>query len=137
MFISPKTNKICSTIILQVRVVVEWPLTIISNLELPVEDAMLEPVCNRTWLPCPPWRPWLKLGQPAALWIRGNLSTYSLLVTDSINWERWHRHCSSHQSQFRSSWFWGITNRVRPRFFAQVGHQTTNASIGNKDFFTK
>ena len=28
-------------------------------------------------------------------------------------------------------------NRDRPRFFDQVGHQTTNASIGNKHFFTK
>ena len=27
--------------------------------------------------------------------------------------------------------------RVRPRFFDQVGHQTTNASFGNKYFFTK
>ena len=27
--------------------------------------------------------------------------------------------------------------RVRPRFFDQVEHQTTNASIGNKYFFTK
>ena len=27
--------------------------------------------------------------------------------------------------------------RVRPRFFDQVGYQTTNASIGNKYFFTK
>ena len=27
--------------------------------------------------------------------------------------------------------------RVRPRFFDQVGHQTTNASVGNKYFFTK
>ena len=27
--------------------------------------------------------------------------------------------------------------RVRPRFFDQVGHQTTKASIGNKYFFTK
>ena len=27
--------------------------------------------------------------------------------------------------------------RVRPRFFDQVGHQTTNASIGNRHFFTK
>ena len=27
--------------------------------------------------------------------------------------------------------------RVRPRFFDQVGHQTTNASIGNKYFFNK
>ena len=26
--------------------------------------------------------------------------------------------------------------RVRPRFFDQVGHQTTNASMGNKHFFT-
>ena len=30
-----------------------------------------------------------------------------------------------------------INIRDRPRFFDQVGHQTTNASIGNKDFFTK
>ena len=29
------------------------------------------------------------------------------------------------------------TSRVRPRFFDQVGDQTTNASIGNKYFFTK
>ena len=27
--------------------------------------------------------------------------------------------------------------RDRPRFFDQVGHQTTNASIGNKYFFIK
>ena len=27
--------------------------------------------------------------------------------------------------------------RDRPRFFDQVGHQTTNASNGNKYFFTK
>ena len=27
--------------------------------------------------------------------------------------------------------------RDRPRFFDQLGHQTTNASIGNKYFFTK
>ena len=27
--------------------------------------------------------------------------------------------------------------RDRPRFFDQVGHQTTNASIGNKHFFTR
>ena len=26
----------------------------------------------------------------------------------------------------------GLPNRVRPRFFDQVGHQNTNASIGNK-----
>ena len=39
-----------------------------------------------------------------------------------------------------SSWEKKITDvvaRVRPRFFDQVGHQTTNASIGNKYFFTK
>ena len=30
-----------------------------------------------------------------------------------------------------------MKNRVRPRFYDQVGHQTTNASIGNKYFFTK
>ena len=27
--------------------------------------------------------------------------------------------------------------RDRPRFFDQIGHQTTNASIGNEYFFTK
>jgi hypothetical protein len=31
----------------------------------------------------------------------------------------------------------GMYNRVRPRFFDQVGHQTTNVSIGSKYFFTK
>ena len=31
----------------------------------------------------------------------------------------------------------GMCNRDRPRFFDQVGHQTTNASIENKHFFTK
>ena len=30
-----------------------------------------------------------------------------------------------------------VPNRDRPRFFDQVGHQTTNASIGNRHFFTK
>ena len=35
------------------------------------------------------------------------------------------------------SHFTRITNRVPPRFFDQVGHQTTNASIGNKYIFTK
>ena len=30
-----------------------------------------------------------------------------------------------------------ILSRDRPRFFDQVGHQTTNASIENKHFFTK
>ena len=30
-----------------------------------------------------------------------------------------------------------ICNRDRPRFFDQDGHQTTNAFIGNKHFFTK
>ena len=30
-----------------------------------------------------------------------------------------------------------LCNRDRPRFFDQVGHQTTNTSIGNKSFFTK
>ena len=36
--------------------------------------------------------------------------------------------------------FFDISNskiRVRPRFFDQVGHQTTNASNENKFFFTK
>ena len=28
-------------------------------------------------------------------------------------------------------------NRVRPRFFDQVGHETMHASRGNKHFFTK
>ena len=27
--------------------------------------------------------------------------------------------------------------RDHPRFFDQAGHQTTNSSIGNKNFFTK
>ena len=30
-----------------------------------------------------------------------------------------------------------LLSRDRPRFFDQVGHQTTTASIGNKYFFTK
>ena len=30
-----------------------------------------------------------------------------------------------------------MRTRYRPRFFVQVGHQTTNASIGNKYFSTK
>ena len=30
-----------------------------------------------------------------------------------------------------------IINRYRPRFFDQVGHQTTSAYIENKHFFTK
>ena len=30
-----------------------------------------------------------------------------------------------------------MCSRDRPRFFDQVGHQTTNASIGNMHFFTK
>ena len=30
-----------------------------------------------------------------------------------------------------------LPGKDRPRFFDQVGHQTTNASIGNKHFFTK
>ena len=31
----------------------------------------------------------------------------------------------------------GLPNRVRPRFFYQVGHETMYASRGNKHFFTK
>ena len=31
----------------------------------------------------------------------------------------------------------GKNNRDPSRFFDQVGHQTTNASIGTKHFFTK
>ena len=31
----------------------------------------------------------------------------------------------------------GLQSRDRPRFFDQVGHQTTNASVENKHFFTK
>ena len=34
------------------------------------------------------------------------------------------------------SFFDLVSVRDRPRFFDQVGHQTTNASIGNKHFFT-
>ena len=30
-----------------------------------------------------------------------------------------------------------IESRVRPRFFDQVGHETMNASSGNKHFLTK
>ena len=30
-----------------------------------------------------------------------------------------------------------VHSRFRPRFFDQVGHQTTNASIGNEYFITK
>ena len=30
-----------------------------------------------------------------------------------------------------------MPSRDRPRFLNQVGHQTTNASMGNKHFFTK
>ena len=30
-----------------------------------------------------------------------------------------------------------VSNRYLPRFFGQVGHQTTYAYIGNKHFFTK
>ena len=30
-----------------------------------------------------------------------------------------------------------ILSRDRPRFFDQLGHQSTNASVGNKHFFTK
>ena len=32
---------------------------------------------------------------------------------------------------------WEPFYRYRPRFFDQVGHQTTYASMGNKQFFTK
>ena len=32
---------------------------------------------------------------------------------------------------------WHTTIRYRPRFFDQVGHQTTYASIGNKHFINK
>ena len=34
-------------------------------------------------------------------------------------------------------YLWSLGNRDRPRLFDQVGHQTTNASIENKHFFTK
>ena len=40
------------------------------------------------------------------------------------------------QSQM-SLFFLHIFIRVRPRFFDQVGHQTTNASIRNKYFFIR
>ena len=32
---------------------------------------------------------------------------------------------------------WAISNRYRPRFFDQVGHETMYASSRNKHFFTK
>ena len=35
------------------------------------------------------------------------------------------------------SWVSWFSTRDPPRFFDQVGHQTTNASIGNKHFFSK
>ena len=38
------------------------------------------------------------------------------------------------KTQFKGG---GIQSRYRPRFFDQVGDQTTNASIGNKYFFKK
>ena len=37
----------------------------------------------------------------------------------------------------RSLMVYGLQDRDLPRFFDQVGHQTTNASIGNMHFFTK
>ena len=47
----------------------------------------------------------------------------------------------SSESNFASSEVAGCTwdrlNRVRPRFFNQVGHETMDASSGNKHFFTK
>ena len=42
-----------------------------------------------------------------------------------------------YETQQSSAGAKGMYIRVRPRFFDQVGHQTTNASIGNKYFFTK
>ena len=36
--------------------------------------------------------------------------------------------------QFETEYVSDIEIRVRPRLFDQVGHQTTNASIGNKHF---
>ena len=33
--------------------------------------------------------------------------------------------------------YYYISNRVRPRFFDQVGHEIMYASSGNKHFFTK
>ena len=41
------------------------------------------------------------------------------------------------RESFSSPNFSYMMIRDRPRFFDQVGHQTTNASIGNKYFFTK
>ena len=40
---------------------------------------------------------------------------------------------------FKESRFFHGNRYIRnpPRFFDHVGHQTTNASIGNKHFFTK
>ena len=40
--------------------------------------------------------------------------------------------CQSHDWKGKA-----IDNRGRQRYFDQVGYQTTNASIGNKHFFTK
>ena len=44
---------------------------------------------------------------------------------------------TKHQAGFSSSEDEELGIRDRPRFFDQVGHQTTNASIGNKYFFNK
>ena len=38
---------------------------------------------------------------------------------------------------FEAFFFVGIRVRYCPRFFDQVGHQTTYASMGNKHFITK
>ena len=34
-------------------------------------------------------------------------------------------------------YLYAVNFRDRPRFFDQVGHQTTNVSISNKHFFTR
>ena len=58
----------------------------------------------------------------------------------NVNWEV---NCTGYSSRFKDPWknlHWmktGRRSRYRPRFFDQVGHQTTYAYIKNKHFFTK
>ena len=42
-----------------------------------------------------------------------------------------------HDTQYSYLMNHDVTGRVRPRFFDQVGHETTYAPSGNKHFFTK
>ena len=46
-------------------------------------------------------------------------------------------HAWVKKGHFLHSYVLCTITRDRPRFFDQVGHQITNASIGNKHFLTK